>query len=351
MDDSVDLQLQLDQKRRAVDTDFFDMSLRELLRMVEARELIIAPAYQREFRWPEATQSALIESFLLGLPIPALVVAANTNATWEVVDGLQRLNTIIRFLGDDEVRSRNEGTRRALSLSGLETLTSFEGLTFDALPRTIQFILEKRFVRVQILNDQSDPEVRYELFKRLNAGAVALTPQEIRSCVYRGPFNDLVESLAQDSNFRSMLKLKRGDEHNGTVEEQVLKFFAYRDRSDSFDGRVTAFLSQYMKDRTENTGDLHGDEAAFQVACGQLAKMPGCLPFLRPGVGTTPLNQFEAALVATANLLSRGEQIKKPSAKWLEDKGFVDFATKGTNTRPQLLGRIKRAEQLLSGNA
>ena len=346
--DPIRLQTQLDEQRRAVDTDFFDITLRELVRMVEEDELIISPEYQRQFRWFERTQSALIESFLLGLPIPAVFVAANATATWEVVDGLQRIGTIVRFMGNAETRAKDPQTKYPLKLSELETLTSFNGLTFENLPRSIQFLLEKRFVRVQVLNDKSDSEVRYELFRRLNAGAVALSPQEVRACVYRGEFNDLVERLSADDKFKGLLKLKRSDQTNGTAEELVVKFFAYRDWADKFDGRVTHFLNEYMESRKTPRGNLLADEQSFLKAVEAVAEVVDGGPFLRPKVSTTPLNQLEPALVAAANLLKRKKKVE-PLADWLLDEEFLQYSTKGTNTRNALKGRIRRAEELLSG--
>ena len=85
------------------------------------------------------------------------------------------------------------GMDSPLVLKELQQLDRFEGVTFDDLPRQIKFLLEKRYIRVQVLNDQSVHEVRYELFRRLNAGAIALTAQEVRAAVYRGAFNTALE--------------------------------------------------------------------------------------------------------------------------------------------------------------
>ena len=244
----VDLEADLSRHRRTVDTEYFDLSLREIIRMVEEEEIRIAPEYQRQFRWGDETQSALIESFLLGLPIPSIFVATNTDATWEVVDGLQRICTVLRFMGIDAPEStRLKFSDNPLKLSGLRTLTSFEGLSYDGLPRSIKLTFDKRYIRVQVLSDKSDSDVRFELFRRLNAGAIALTGQEIRSCIYQGPLNDLISDLTEDPNYKKILKLKSSDRENGTAEEVVLKFFAYLESQEDFSGGVTDFLNNYMK--------------------------------------------------------------------------------------------------------
>src|SRR5438105_2193610 len=97
------IQQQLDAQRRLVDVDNFDVTVRELVRMVAEDELARAPEYQRKFRWEVEDESKLIESLLLGLPVPSLFVATNPNGTWEVVDGLQRLSTLLHFIAEPPV--------------------------------------------------------------------------------------------------------------------------------------------------------------------------------------------------------------------------------------------------------
>jgi hypothetical protein len=205
------LQADLQNSRQRVDTDFFDLSLRELVRMVDEDELQARPEYQRKFRWKEETQRELIESLLMGLPIPAIFVATNANGSWDVVDGLQRVSTIVRFMGSEQAREKLS-MGKPLVLKNLPQLTRFEDVTFAQLPRQIRFLMEKRYVRVQVLSDQSVHEVRFELFRRLNAGAIALSPQEVRTVLYRGPFNLLIEELAEYPAFRTMVKLKKPDQ-------------------------------------------------------------------------------------------------------------------------------------------
>ncbi|MBN9158496.1 DUF262 domain-containing protein [Microbacterium sp.] len=345
----IDLQSNLQDRRQRVDTDFFDLSLRELVRMVSEDELQARPEYQRKFRWTEGTQRELIESLLMGLPVPAVFVATNANGSWDVVDGLQRISTIVRFMGNEATRIKL-GMKEPLSLKDLPQLDAFDDVTFESLPRQIQFLLEKRYVRVQVLNDQSVYDVRFELFRRLNAGAIALTPQEVRAAVYRGPFNSMLESLSAYPPFRSLTKLKKPDQSNGTYTELVLKFFAYLDWQDRFTGAVTTFLNDYMEHRQEAPGGE--DEAAtlFKTVCDSLADVTDG-PIIRPGVGWTPQNQLEAVLVGAGKLVRGGTVSFSPQARWLEDTELVKASTKGTNTPRALAARVRRAEELLKGSA
>src|SRR5437870_11756263 len=112
-----DLKAQLDVERRRVDVEYSDITIRELLRMLEANELNAAPVYQRKFRWPEQAESRLIESLFLGLPVPSIFVAPNEGFSWEVVDALQRLSTLMHFVGEppDLVRRAGRKAPRALA--------------------------------------------------------------------------------------------------------------------------------------------------------------------------------------------------------------------------------------------
>ena len=118
------LDLQLKEQRRTVDFDTFDIQLQELIRMLGAGEIWIAPAYQRKFRWNDKRCSRLIESLLLGIPIPTLMMATNPDNTWEVVDGVQRLSSIIKFAGEIELRERLKVGDR-LILTDLQKLKAF----------------------------------------------------------------------------------------------------------------------------------------------------------------------------------------------------------------------------------
>ena len=124
------LQAQLDEHRRKVDTDKFDLTVRELVRMAHVGELHLAPEYQRKFRWNTIRESQLVESLLLGLPIPNVFVATNNDGTWELIDGLQRVTTLIHFVGE-KVGLKVIGKREPLILDGLEKLTEFNGKKGD----------------------------------------------------------------------------------------------------------------------------------------------------------------------------------------------------------------------------
>src|SRR5580693_5934842 len=104
--ETTNIELQLRTQRRTVDFDTFDIHMQQLISMVKEGQIIVSPAYQRQFRWSDKRCSQFIESLMLGIPIPSLFMATNADSTWEVVDGVQRLSTIIKFAGDEALRKK-----------------------------------------------------------------------------------------------------------------------------------------------------------------------------------------------------------------------------------------------------
>src|ERR1019366_3836418 len=202
---------QLDPQRRRVDFDTYDILVQQLIAMVESGAIDVAPAYQRQFRWDQRKRSHLIESVFLGVPVPSLFMATNRDGTWELVDGVQRLSTLIEFAGTEQARKRL-GLEKPLVLQELEKLREFTGLPFADLPDSFQLQFSTRPIKVITLSDKSDLVVRFDLFERLNTGGVALTNQEIRACIFRGPFNEFLERLARLPDFHKVVRLTRSEE-------------------------------------------------------------------------------------------------------------------------------------------
>ena len=306
-----------------------------------------APAYQRKFRWKRNDESRLIESLLLGLPVPSVFVAANADFSLEVVDGLQRVSTLVHFMAPDDDALEGIGRKAPLALRGLTKLDELEGLRFDGLPLEIQRYFVRLPIRVTTLTDKSDPSVRFQLFERLNRGTISLSPQEVRTVVYRGPFIDLVRDLADLPAFHELTKLQRQQEDDGTRGELVLKFFTYLDWYKNYDGRVTELLNEYAGVHRDAT-DIEQRRELFAAAVDAVSQASGT-PFLRANYHSTPLNQLEAALVAAGRLIRADGDIKEVVPELLTDQELIDASTKGTNTTRSFKKRITRAQQLLEG--
>lgn len=315
--------------------------------MLRDGELNIAPAYQRKFRWPAETESALIESIFLGLPIPSIFVATNEGFEWEVVDGLQRLSTLAHFMAESDEDLKRIGRDEALRLTGLTKVDGLDGLLYSELPKPLQIYFGRQPLQITALTDKSDLKVRFDLFERLNRGAIALSEQEVRACLYGGEFNDLVERLASGDVYLSLLKLQPAKQSDGTAAEVVLKYFAYKNDRDQFTGRVTRFLNEFMADEARHP-ETAAAEREFQAVVQTLSDVLGGEPYLRSDYNVTPLVQLEATLVAIGELLDEGNAVAPKNPRWMDDADLKAASMGGTNTKKQLAARIDRAKALLA---
>lgn len=327
---------------------YHDFSVRELVRMLVDSELNIAPAYQRKYRWKPEGASIFIESILLGLPIPPIFVATDTGYQWEVVDGVQRLSSLLLFCAPDPESLNLIDRDNYLKLEGLQKLTQLNALKFSDFPRQIQLYFNRQPLKVISLTDKSDPSVRFDLFERLNAGAISLSPQEVRACIYRGEFNSFLERLAGIPQFESLLKLDAAADKDGTAEEEVLKYFAYKNVPEKFSGRVKEFLNNYMESANSQF-DYEHEEDIFRKAVSFLYEATEGQAFLRRGTSTTPTVQFEACLVGAAKIIERGSVPSISDADWIDDPDLKQFSRGGSHTRPLLASRIDRAIRLFGG--
>lgn len=329
---------QLEKEQRRVDFDTYDMSVKELVSMTEQKIIDIAPEYQRQFRWPNINQSKFIESILLGIPVPSLFMAANKNGSWELIDGVQRLSTLIHFIGTKEQLEEYK-LGESLILTGLDILTEFNDCSYEDLPQTLRLKFQLRPLKVTTLSDKSDAKVRFDLFERLNTGGVKLTDQEIRACVFRGKFNDFLEELCLDENFSKTINLTEGKKNDGTKQELVLRFFAYLNDSSSFDHSVVNFLNDYMEKSIVNF-DYKSNRHIFEIT---FLKLSNLLPngIKRGNRLVTPINLFEAITVGAALAIREGHDIKNSNVnKWINDKALTQVTSGATNSRKRVIERI-----------
>lgn len=193
------------------------MSIFQAMRKVEMGEIKLDPEFQRNVVWDPIRQSRLIESVLLKIPLPALYLDAVEPNQWVVVDGLQRLYTMDRFMN-----------KRALRLTGLEFLSrQFEGFSFDRLPRSSQRDIEETQLTMYIIRPETPPKVKFTIFHRINTGGMTLRPQEIRHAIFPGRAPKLLKELAGSSEFLmatlSSMSPKRMDDR-----ECALRHLAFR---------------------------------------------------------------------------------------------------------------------------
>jgi hypothetical protein len=330
---------QLETQRHRVDFDTYDITVQQLISMVENGAIDVAPAYQRHFRWDDQKRSDLVESVFLGVPVPSLFMATNRDGTWELVDGVQRLSTLTQFAGNEKARKRLK-IEHPLVLQNLKKLSELDSSTFAQLPGShkLQFLL--RPIKVITLSDKSDLAVRFDLFERLNTGGEALTDQEIRACIYRGPFNEFLERMAKSKEFHKVVRLTDRQEKDGTREECVLRFFAFLHQYKSFVHSVVDFLNDYTAAASKSF-DYSANEELFTRTFTQLKS---ALPkgIVRGTRKITPINLYEAVAVGAGLALKKQTMlVTTGTTAWVSSEKLKTLTTGATNNVKLVKGRIE----------
>lgn len=219
-------------------------------------KLNLQPTYQREYVWQTRPElpSRLIESLLLEIPIPPLYFGKMQDGDLEVIDGQQRLTTLIQFV------------RNQFPLKKLQRRSDLNGKHYKDLLDRDQTKISDATIRSVVIDARSNADLRYEVFERLNRGSMALNEQELRNCVYRGPFNDLIAELENDPSWR---KVKGGvkPDLRFVEREMILRFFAFVNRQQFYAGNLKRFLNEYMKDfAPSNSVQLQAQASMFREA-------------------------------------------------------------------------------------
>jgi hypothetical protein len=215
--------------QRLVKTDAYQMSIGEIVNMYKDKELVIDPEFQRLFRWELGQKSKLIESLLLGIPIPSIFVFEREDSKWELIDGLQRVSTILEFMGilkdsdgNPEQPSCLEATSYLPSMHNLvwEKSDLVEGVPEEeqtALGEDHKISVRRSRIAVEILKRPSDNNTKFDLFQRLNAGGTPANAQELRNCVI---------IMANRAFYTFLLELSENPEFiavAGMTEDQISK--------------------------------------------------------------------------------------------------------------------------------
>lgn len=206
---------EINQKSKEIHTDEYSISIGELVNMYKDGDLNIHPEFQRFFRWTDSQKTRLIESFLLNIPVPPIFISQRNDGIWEVIDGLQRVSTILQFMG--LYKDEHDNRLDPLTLMKTKMLPSLEGMKYqDANDEEHSFSeVERRYLKrakisLKILLKSSDQENKYELFQRLNTGGTSLSDQEVRNCLLVMTDADRFqkfETLSQYPQFQNTLRL------------------------------------------------------------------------------------------------------------------------------------------------
>lgn len=339
---------------RALRTQAYDKSIGDLVGMIESGDIILNPEYQRQYVWEDTRASLLIESILLNVPIPVVYVAEDDAGCWNVVDGLQRLNSIARFMNNE------------FTLRGLEVLSEFNRSRYHQLNPKASRILRNGIIRIILVFKESHPDIKYEIFMRLNKGSITLSEQELRNCLYRGSFNQLLHELRADNSVLTLLQ--RQDPHKRMADaELILRYLMVSEGYDGtsktvngYTGNMRSSLNGFMR-RYQNASDR--EIVDFRLRC--LASVETCLQVFgenalqridEKGQFDGRINRALMDAVLTSfsqhnksEIISRKDEIKSNAINLLKgDSTFIDAITIRTSNKSKMDYRVRTFSEMVN---
>jgi hypothetical protein len=330
-----------------------DLPLGTISDMVTANAIDLQPEYQRRERWSADKRSALIESFLLNVPVPPVYLAEEDYGVYSVIDGKQRIAAIHDFL------------RGGFALQGLHAFTEVGGHKFAELPADLQNALTIRpYLRAITLLRQSDPTLKYEVFERLNTGGEALNAQEIRNVAFRGDLNDVIYELSSHEFLRQQLKI-RNDKSAAYRQmqdaEYVLRFLTLNERWNRFSGDLRLSMDRFMLEHTEEHVDwLEAQRASFLRSIDWCRALWGDNAFHRPAgqnwrdqtlAGMYDAEMIGVSLTDDSDLEKAGRNtsdVLRMTRRLFADSAFEEAVRVGTNTPARIVFRVQRLHEALT---
>ncbi|WP_077001187.1 DUF262 domain-containing protein [Variovorax sp. KK3] len=269
------LKTDVDTKRREISSDNLSMSIGELLNLYKEGELDIHPEFQRVFRWEIDQKSRLIESLLLGIPLPSIYVATNDKGVWEVIDGVQRLSTIFEFMGDlnGPASEEDDSVKRKppLTLEATKYLPSLAEVTFAKMDSALRLEFKRTRLDIKVLarEHKGTSTGKFDLFERLNTYGEPLSPQELRNCVLVSLNSKMfrwLRSLAADPDFRACTLLSETQLQEKYDMDLALRFIVLRDVEPKSIGDVHEFLREQMElIALQDDYDFDAEETRFKA--------------------------------------------------------------------------------------
>jgi len=322
--------------RQQVDYDTKDYTLELLLSKFEKGDFYI-PEYQRQFVWKPKNKTLFIESVLLGLPIPFMFFAGCADGRLEIIDGAQRIQTLCEFVSGK------------LRLSKLPKLSKFDGFSFSDLSQATQRKFLNRTFRVVVLDEKTTPEVRQDLFNRINTSGVKASDSEVRRGSYPGKLTSFIETCCKNKDFIELCPISKSKAVRQERFELVLRFFAYLYDYKSFEHEVNQFLDLFLSENLESF-----DEAQYK------SDFENMLKFVQEhfefgfaksqNATTTPRVRFEAISVGVALALKEQPELSVDNVDWINSPEFKEHTTSdASNNEGKLVARVEYVRDQLLG--
>ena len=335
-EDDVDLDVEVGQRK--IIWQAKDFSIREFLTMKNDGELILQPIYQRNFVATDLIASKLIESILLDVPIPVVYLAEEQDGSFSVIDGQQRLTSFLSFLEGKFPDSR------PFKLSGLKVLSEVNRKLFVDLDSELQKKIRSTTIHSIIIKKESNPDIKFEIFERLNTGSTKLNEDEIRNTVYRGNYIELLAELSENSIFHGLVK-KDNFKKRMIYRGMILRFFALSEKSYiNYKSSMKQFSNKELRDNRELSPNKVKEYKARFEHCLDLVKVVfGDMAFRRympgdngaPGKwGETQINMalYDVQMVGFVNY-SKNDVLAKAD---LIREGLIDLMINNQQFKEQI---------------
>ncbi len=343
-----DVELDIEVGQRKIIWQAKDFSIREFLTMKNDGELVLQPQYQRNFVATDLIASKLIESILLDVPIPVVYLAEEQDGSYSVIDGQQRLTSFLSFL---------EGKfpdTRPFKLSGLKVLPELNRKLFTDLDSELQKKIRSTTIHSIIIKKESNPDIKFEIFERLNTGSTKLNEDEIRNTVYRGPYIDLLSELSENSVFHGLIK-KDNFKRRMIYRGMILRFFALSEKSYlNYKASMKQFSNKELRDNRDLSSAKAKEYKLRFEHCLDLVKVVfGDMAFRRYKAGSenepgkwadTQINMalYDIQMVGFVNY-SKNEVLAKAD---LIREGLIDLMINNQKFNEQLIWQTSDAEVL-----
>lgn len=220
-----------------------DFTIRELHTMKSDGDLDLQPIYQRNFVIDKGKASRLIESILMDVPIPVIYLAEENNNTYSVIDGQQRLTSFISFID-----GHFPGDKIEFKLTGLKILKELNKKKFIDLDKAIQTKIRTTALHTILIKKESNEDIKFEIFERLNTGSTRLNEDELRNSVYRGAYIELLKELSDDETFHRLVK-KDNFKKRMIYRGMILRFLALSEKTYiNYKPSIKQFCNKELRD-------------------------------------------------------------------------------------------------------
>lgn len=321
--------------QRQITYDTKDYTVELVVQKFSKNDFFI-PDYQRGFVWKEKNKSSFIESVLLGLPIPFMFFADCEDGKLEIIDGAQRVQTLVSFVSNEIV------------LSHLPKLTLLQGFTFSDLSSAQQRRFLNKALRIIVLEESTPKDIRQDIFNRINTSGIKAKESEIRRGSYPGRLTDFIDQCAKNPLFIKLCPVTETQQIRRERFELLLRFFAYSNDYLSFDHAVKSFLDDFLVSN-HDWFDETAYREEFERVLNFVEKHFPCGFAKTQNATTTPRVRFEAISVGVALALRQDPTLMVANVDWLDSGIFKELTTSdASNNQGKLKERVEYVrDQLL----